>query len=573
MAAGETSGIKLTTGYEAWYGDKNGSLALLKNPARLHNFFLRLSDRADLPDSPPAGIAWEPFIRGWQQDNYYVVTLTRPDHNSPRPGMVATRMIAVPLEDSKDLTTLAEICEYLRDVSRLFSEEHAFDLNPEIHYPVSEAVLTCVSHHLISQAKPVAVLGQANFDAVVCSLWRKLPSKLRQTFTFGFSFTPNDLVVSRTNVVAVPESCILRWNEYTARCCVNWNVDLAVETAALLHEPSAAGYLSFLDKIGVTLNSFTEYGRYARLWDEWQRRGDKNPQICFGLLRSIGTLLPNPAQASEQKLEALQVAAEALKSASPEEILAQRSVKASSFPDNAAGLARAVIDWIKNAFSNAESELAADFERVIAAIPTSQSEAWQTWVREGLKAVLNPLSEVAATRLWRLVVHSDVFMQISMSLPQDTVAEDTLIRTLPEALTPATYEFLEKWGVERSWLNFSTKVAFTHSGFSYALQFLMRQKPDASRKAAVKLLCSLGTTSEIWQSAFQFDDVMLAECAADAGLRNPELWIQSTSDLNIWTSLLDKAAALKPDFMLTIQKNDVIVRLFQAWERGTITSF
>src|ERR1035441_8445348 len=104
MAAEQTAGLAYSgvRVFEAWYGDKGGALALLQFPAHLRDFFLRLSDRADLPDSPPPGAAWDPFVRGWQEEDFYLVALTSPDYGAARPGMVATRMLAIPLADAKD---------------------------------------------------------------------------------------------------------------------------------------------------------------------------------------------------------------------------------------------------------------------------------------------------------------------------------------------------------------------------------------------------------------------------------------------------------------------------------------
>jgi hypothetical protein len=65
--------------FEARFGDKDGALALLEYPPQRREFFLRLSDKADLPDSAPAGAAWDPFVRGWRQDDYYLVALTEAD--------------------------------------------------------------------------------------------------------------------------------------------------------------------------------------------------------------------------------------------------------------------------------------------------------------------------------------------------------------------------------------------------------------------------------------------------------------------------------------------------------------
>src|SRR5258708_38937172 len=101
MAAEQTAvldrgGIRV---FQAWFGDKNGALALLQFPAHLREFFLRLSDKADLPDSPPPGATWDPFVRGWREDDHYLIALTSADNAAVRPGMVTTRMIAIALPD------------------------------------------------------------------------------------------------------------------------------------------------------------------------------------------------------------------------------------------------------------------------------------------------------------------------------------------------------------------------------------------------------------------------------------------------------------------------------------------
>lgn len=57
MAAEQTFGLALATvqAFEARFGNKDGQHALLEFPPQMRDFFLRLFNKADLPDSAPAG--------------------------------------------------------------------------------------------------------------------------------------------------------------------------------------------------------------------------------------------------------------------------------------------------------------------------------------------------------------------------------------------------------------------------------------------------------------------------------------------------------------------------------------
>src|ERR1700722_20230619 len=103
MAAEQTFGLAPGTlqVFEARFGDKDGAFALLEYPPQRREFFLQLSDKADLPDSAPPGATWESFVRGWRQDDFYLIALTEADHTAVRPGMIATRMIAVALAEAE----------------------------------------------------------------------------------------------------------------------------------------------------------------------------------------------------------------------------------------------------------------------------------------------------------------------------------------------------------------------------------------------------------------------------------------------------------------------------------------
>ena len=144
-----------------------------------------------------------------------MVALTEADHAAVRPGMIATRMIAVALAEAEKWDDLGALFEIFHETNRVYVPELKIPLRPaKPPQTVPLALLACVAHNLIHEDKPAAIIGQNGFEALVAALWQKLPPELRRAFGFGFSFTPADLTVTRANIVGVPASCEARWSGY-----------------------------------------------------------------------------------------------------------------------------------------------------------------------------------------------------------------------------------------------------------------------------------------------------------------------------------------------------------------------
>jgi nucleoside phosphorylase len=571
MAAEQTFG--LTSGtlqvFEARFGDKDGALALLEYPSQMREFFLQLSHKADLPDSAPPGAVWAPFVRGWRQDDYFIITLTEADHTAVRPGMIATRMLAIALADVEKLDDVGGLFEMLHESYRDYAPWLTVPASPtKPQQTVPPALLACVAYHLIHEDKPAAIIGQNEFEGLVAALWQKLPRELRRTFRFGFSFTPTDLTVTQANIVGVPASCEARWSSYKFKCDANWNQPISHSLAAFLSDPQAHGFLDFLQKVGLVFHSFSDYGRYARLWSYWQKRGEDDLEIAHALLRSLGTLLPDPDQASNQKEEAMSIAARLLQRSTEEDILALRSVKALAFPSNAAVLERAVCVWLESRIQAFTVDNGTGLSKIVLALPSSQSAEWQQWIRKGLKQEFASLSERAAQAIWSVWKAEGTLDEIGDQLPTDATTEQALVRACPISLPAKLFLPLAKWSVNRGWICLMAKAALTHVGFPKAISLVFDQNGGKPRTAAIELLCAGAKSGEVWLSAFTYDDPMLIECAVAAAKAEPVLWNSADADISRWLVLLEASAKTEPNCLREIDSNAITARLFEAWAKG-----
>jgi nucleoside phosphorylase len=489
--------------------------------------------------------------------------------------MITTRMIAIEITDIGTWDDIGGIFALLHDTNRSYSTEITILTG---YVPPTGTVhpnlVACVVKHLIHEDKPVAIVGQQGFEVLVAELWRKMPAELRHNFSFGFSFTPTDLKVSKANLVVVPSSCEVRWTGYRFRCDSRWNHTLDDSVAAFLSHSLSLEFQAFLKEIGLRFHSFSDYGRYTRLWRYWESRNENGPEESSALLRSLGTMIPNPDLAIPQKEEAMRIASRHLKDATIEEVLALRSVRANAFPTVGIVLGNAVCNWLASRIEALQVDGGVGLSKLILAVESSQSTEWQEWVRDGIKRAFANLSENVTRNFWLILVEERILTEIGSQLPANALSEKALIRTFPSTLPSTLYPQFETWCMDRGWMALMAKAAFCHLGFDRALHFVLKQDTAHPKTSAIEILCASTTPSQVWASAFKYNNLTLVTCAAAAAKTDPTLWIGAAPDLNQWAAILDTAAQAQPDFLRKVDITAVKARLFEAWDIGaTISPF
>lgn len=574
MATEQTTGLAfgMVPILEARFGDKDGALMLLHAPAGHRDFFRRLADKADLPDSPPAGIQWEPFIRGWPEGEYYVVSRTSPDTEAARPGMVATRMLALPLSSIERCDSLEPLVALMADAAAKYAPERTIRLlTTPLETVAPTPLVACVAYQLLRNDSTVAVLGQDRFASTVEELWRRLPAELRRAFSFGFSFSPADLKYTKATVVATPAACEPKWRAYTSCCGAATQTPDSESARALLSGEHNLELKGFLQELGLRLASFSDYRRYYRLWNEWRARQAQPAEGAFALLRSLGSMVGDPGSGTDQKKAALILAAKWIEGGDAEDVLAQRSVKAAAFPDEAGLLGSAIGRWIDSRLIDGSATAVQELKRVIAAVPFSQSTHWQTWVRDGLgRACAHTLSAVART-LWALLASDDVFCEVTGQLVGTAETESALLASLPMELSPLS-ERLEAWCLSRGWLVLTGCLILRRAGFERAVAALMAQPNDRGRESALSAVCAGQSPTLVWTAAGLHDSPTLREHAAQAALIAPSLWTDAKMGTDCWLEILDRAATLAPRFLLKADAKAISGRLFAALGNGVFAT-
>ena len=552
--------------YEARFGDRDGALAMQDHPAEMKEFFRRLSIKADLPDTPPTGVIWEPFISGSCIGEYYVVSITSPDHKAVRPGMVATRMLALPLLDIIHCDNFEAILDYLETPSPQFQPEVRIEFGEFQSLQTNQSLVNCVARSLIYKDRPVAVLGQANFRRLLPELWEKLPVGLRKVFSFGFSFTPNDIREPKLDLVSVLDSCKSRWSGYESFCLAE-NSSVSNEPNHLFDSDQTSPLQSFLNDLQIEVSSFDELRQFVRVFDEWNTKHD-DEQAAFALLRSLGTLIPDPNQGKAKKLEAMNVAIGYLNKANGNAILAQRSVKAQAFENDASLLGEAISQWVMRHYSINEASNVQKVGKVVGAVSNSQSVEWVKWVRSGLRNSLNRITGDSAKFTWQLWNLPETFSETSDHIPKSDAAEDLFVGSMPSDIDPKLDSNLQPWCINRQWLRLLGNVTTSLIGFADSIKLLMEQKDGDKKQRAIDYVCTLAKPLEVWEKAFHFAGNEMDENAVNEASEDPSLWFEPTDNLPKWLALFDLAAGKRTQILSTDNPEVLVAKIFAAWDSG-----
>lgn len=564
MAANQTAGVMRV--FAAQFGDKQGALALLEAPPEQREFFKRLGDRADLPDSQPAGVTWTPFVRGWPETDRYVFALTRPDTGATRPGMVTTRMLTFSWEELDRCDDLTPVFQALREG---YAAQPMITMPPADKKVLLSPLAAGVVNMVFQATQPVAIIGQAGFDETVAELWRRLPATLRRGFSFGFSFTPADLKGSVMQLVAVPADCEPRWRTYGAVFREGGDAAVIALAEAQLAKCTEEAMVAFLAALDLQFRTFGEFQRYARLWSEWEQR-EREPEIAYALVRSLGTLIPDPQRGAEQKRLALQLAADRVVMAPVEGVLSQRSVKAAAFPQGAALLGQAVSKWVEQRFEEQPTEGAEDLRKVIAAITTTSSAEWSAWVKEGMRAAFARFNERTAQMVWAVLSDDFVFREVTRQLARMAQAEKLLVKSLPASVPAELMGKLEAWCKECKWLSLCAVLLQQRVGFGEAVTILQGEAAGPDRTAALEALYAGEKPEVVWAAAAK--EPSLVPFAARAALASPALWSSDVLETTRWLEVLEAAAVSSPRFLLTANSAEICSRIFDAWVTGSALS-
>ncbi|MGI4871720.1 MAG: hypothetical protein ACRYFX_11140 [Janthinobacterium lividum] len=419
----------------------------------------KLSPVANLAEYPPDQLHWEPALRGFAWDDFYVLLKTFPDNS---PGMRRDRVFShALLLETKQLTYVADLRLVLDNLPTKLNKSSAltsFKLAiPGV--PAEPLVLTPRLGNLLqvlvlhADTKPIIWADQLEFEDAVCLAWRVMWPALRQQFKFGIGFSVRDVKAVTPQLVAVPNSLLSAWHEYPIIKPTDANgsfneveryllgdltksTDLADLLTALKAFPARLSDLASIQAVAQTATRLAE----ATLPD------------LLALASVVATLQPSPAHAPALKQELVASLLTAVASSSIEELIQLRTFGwQAEFGPVATRLDQAVTERFAKVVGG---KPAIDLAPLLARLDSDAAPNWWSKSMEaGMRKIFafwKPELAPLVYSLWEKA--STVAGQLLKLLPMGLEIEADLVAQLPSALGKDMAQAGVSFAQRRKWL-------------------------------------------------------------------------------------------------------------------------
>jgi GTPase-associated protein 1, N-terminal domain type 1/Effector-associated domain 1 len=527
--------------HQATYGEDRGGHALLAKSGDESSPSGDVTWRTDLPGTAPSGLAWEPYVSGFPDHNYYVLTKTFPDPSASRGGMVFTHALFLPLANAVQLADLGAIAALLPQ-----QPSKAGSLTPLRSETVPENPLsTCrergtpkglgalVEALLLGDKSPVVWVGQEGFEEAIFALWGQLWSEIRSAFSFRLSFGPQDtqdLVPTVVSTLAPLES---RWAGYSTVHATEVPHNETDASKLLLGLAEGQKLRSFANEIQASLVSLSD----LKLLESSRRYADDQSLGGDGLLalvRLLARLSPMPLAGVSVKRDAVERLTHKIRQMTAAEISSMRNLDVAAFADGDK-VWTAVASWVQR--SAAENETPTQVATLLSQAAGADTP-WARAVWKGIDGAIAQQVPPLATSIWNWWQKDATLVEkLFPRLPLESATENRLCDAFPEEIEPNLAKAIMEHAVGRNWYRLHGMTAASQFDPRVAVEWQLAVDHDPAYLGGLKAVLARASGHDIVSSALQSKNSRLITLAADASAKQPELFRDLVPDDATWQQI------------------------------------
>ena len=431
--------------HQAYYGEDNrshGCICTTINDADLKSFLTAFTDR---PSSLSAGIALEPYYSGIAYGNFFIFTITFPDLDAPRSGMVFTHALIVQLNDLVYINNLETIFNHFistlpikRSEITALSIETFTLINNKGPETFPEYIRQTVEK-LLSSEFPVVFCGSLEtFKNTIVSIWSGLPLSFRKRFSYTAGFSTSNLDATKTLVHFQKNlNSILKNHSFISDDSYQ-EIYITSEVEKYLLQPSTNNsFDSFLSDLKINLIDWTKLNLCVKTFQLYSKlkQAISTDELKL-LIRNVAKISDNPSEGIAIKNEIISKLVEYISNGVDENIKSLRNLPLDAFDQGISKVSELISKSIKKAFKN-ESTFHVDNIADLCLL-TSRNVHLNWWS----KAVVSTFHEIIEDNdskvignIWNLLVYSsDSLAAFIPFIPSNSESETLLINNIPQSV-------------------------------------------------------------------------------------------------------------------------------------------
>ncbi len=489
--------------HQAICGERNKAWDLLKTTMPDFDIAKKIAFKTDLQDSPPSGIPWQPVIRGFPFDDYYLLVKTYPD-TSPdvRKGRVFSHCLVISKEDLHNIVYLKQLLTHFKDFI-----DKSISINIITYHEKIESILSIRESlqprfnkairgftNLENHKSTIIWIGQEDYEDAVCRFWQLLAPEQRAIYNFGINFNTSEIPIGKINFITTPENIENKFVN-SGFCVIGKNDSIAL-TAFL--EKFLAGDIEASERLNVFKRAIettdlpvTEINIIEKGITTFENINTvKDLKLLVTLSHIVAKYSPDEIKGIMFKNQLLDKICSIARKANVKDIMLLKIIKIDSFKDSEIKLSQAMIIWIDNILFSVTENKKRDLTSIIKQYYEATFTNW--WVNLIGKKVKNFLAKIDSSKaevIWQWITNNiGLLKKLQSDIDISIIAENHFIFHFPAKIEKSMFGALKAFAAKVNWLKLHATIVKNEYPFELAISEQIKVDADLHFDEAVKII-------------------------------------------------------------------------------------
>lgn len=559
---------------QAFYGEVNnghGCLFSTIEDSSLNAFLIAFTDR---PGAFPAGLEMMPYYSGMKYNGFYIFTLTFPDENARRGGIVFTHALILEVGDLEHINNLENLFRLF--CNEIPAERHSltvlsFEQSKLNTSEFSETVPSYIikSVQMLAGGKtPIVFCGDSEeFIKMMSAVWKGLPISFRSKISFTSGFVASNIDKTKTFIHFQGDLIDALHNiEHIS------GIDSAPETIEgvvekfILKPQTDSNFEAFLSELNVDLTDWNILKFSAKAYEAYSEFLQLDNDALKQLIRFVAKISPNRINGKDIKDKQITALSDRVLTGQEYNVKSLRNLPLESFDSGELKIGTAVKSFVDHQFGIKTFNNNLIAEVLTIANGENPKIWWHTAVLAGLHAAIASKKASCFQNIWSLLAGTDeVYSIILDSLPYTSEYEDLLVKNMPKDISAHVAEKLIVIANTRRWqiLHANLLLAYLPAEDALLKQFAFEKEIARETFEGTDMILLKVTDNDLLEIALQTrDDYFINEFVKrillnavllnDLDIRN-QLWV------HIWSLSLEQTNDLDYGIVDLPEKIEILI--------------
>lgn len=534
--------MKLTI-HQSICGEVNKAWGLIKTTLSDVNIAKSIAFRTDLQDQT-SGINWYPAIRGFLEEDYFLIMKTFEDTIDVRPGRKFSHVLLVQKKEIGGIDNIEPLINLLpQEINKHASlEPISIKISSDITASMSDAFQGKLNKlingyiNIRNYKNTLIWIGQEGFDTAVIELWKRLTVAERLSFQFGIAFNNDHKERNHISLIAVPESVqskFVKSDFFIIGKNDNHKPTELIEQFLIGDTSVKQRINSFEKAIESKPLSRDDIALIAKGIDTFEQVDSiKDLKKLNTLSHIVAQYAPSDKQGTDFKQRLLSKIIQLAESANFSDLNVLRNFKTESFKNSKITLSTALISWMKIYIFSIENK-SISYTPFFEQIKKSNPTWWDKLIIQELESYLGILkpSKIATVYAWLMESPSILFI-IKSFIDKSKNAESWFIEKLPKKISKELIEELQEFSINNNWLRLYAHLLDRQFELGTALTELFKIDEDENHFEAIEVITTAKDNNSIVDYAIDTGESRMIKIAGKI-CRNAPKYLKRMDVLNV----------------------------------------